>query len=186
MSAFRRVSYAIARPVARNRGRRGIAALLVVGLTVALARAAAAEQPRVTIQTAAGETVTVTVEVADTPKKRERGLMFRKELGAQHGMLFLFRREANHTFWMKNTPLPLDIIFIDSDRHIVGIQADTVPYSLQQLRAGGSSQYVLEVNAGFCAREGVAAGDGVEFHGVDTDAVSQRRPPAPQAGAALH
>jgi uncharacterized membrane protein (UPF0127 family) len=165
--AYRRVSYAIASRVARNRWCHS-----VVGVLVATALVAAAAGPRVAIRTATGQTVAVTVEVAATPAKRERGLMFRKDLGAQHGMLFLFPREANHAFWMKNTPLPLDIIFIDRARHIVGIQADTVPYSLQHLRGGGPSQYILEVNAGFCARTGVQVGDQLEFHDIDLDAVT--------------
>jgi uncharacterized membrane protein (UPF0127 family) len=165
--AYRRVSYAIASQVARNRWCHG-----VIGLVVATAIVAAAAGPRVSIHTAAGDTIAVTVEIAATPARRERGLMFRKDLGAQHGMLFLFPREANHSFWMKNTPLSLDIVFIDHARRIVGIAADTVPYSLRHLRGGRSSLYVLEVNAGFCARTGVQVGDQIEFHNIDLDAVT--------------
>ena len=126
----------------------------------------AAGTPQVVIRGATGKSVTVSVEVAATSAARERGLMFRQELLSSHGMLFVFPQDADHAFWMKNTPLSLDIVFIGTDRRIAGIEADTVPYSERHLRVGKVSRYVLEVAAGFCAREGIRVGDCVEFHGV--------------------
>jgi hypothetical protein len=149
------------RPPAIEVSRRVRRAIVCAVGTVFLAAAASA--PRVVIHTAAEDPVTVTVELADTPAKRERGLMFRTELAAAHGMLFVFERDMDHTFWMKNTPLSLDIIFIDQERRIVGIQTDTVPYSERQLRVGRPSRYVLEVVAGFCARHGIKPGDRVDL-----------------------
>jgi len=93
--------------------------------------------------------------------------MFRRELEPMHGMLFLFGVDADRPFWMKNTPLSLDILFIDASLRVVGIHANTVAYSERQLRAGRRSRYVLEMAAGFCAREGVQVGDSVEFRGIE-------------------
>jgi uncharacterized membrane protein (UPF0127 family) len=164
----RAASYAIAGRVARKRSRDRLA-----GLLVAAPLLAASTQPQVLIHTTSGPAVAVDVEIAATPAKRERGLMFRQELAPRQGMLFLFRSDADHAFWMKNTPLSLDIIFIDASFRVVGIQAGAVPHSLQQLRGGRPSRYVLEVPAGFCAREGVRVGDRLEFRGIDLDAVTR-------------
>jgi uncharacterized membrane protein (UPF0127 family) len=107
--------------------------------------------------------VTVTVEIADTPEARSHGLMYRNDLAADAGMLFIFPVASEQRFWMKNTPLPLDMVFIGSDHRIAGIVADTHPFSTAPLGVSAPSQYVLEVHAGFCAKHGIAAGDRVEF-----------------------
>ena len=114
------------------------------------------------MQTARGP-VTVAVEIANTPASREHGLMYRSDLGAEAGMLFLFPQDEDLQFWMKNTPLPLDMVFIDASRIIVGIVADTRPFSTQARGVGKPSRYVLETHAGFCARHGIASGDKVDF-----------------------
>jgi uncharacterized membrane protein (UPF0127 family) len=106
------------------------------------------------------------VEIAETPQKRSFGLMYRKELPEMSGMLFLFPREEPLSFWMKNTILPLDIIFINTAHTIVGIARNTTPFSEKPLPSGGPAQFVLEVNGGFCQRHGVAVGDRVEFAGI--------------------
>ena len=82
------------------------------------------------------------------------------------GMLFVFPRAQHLTFWMKNTVLPLDMIFIGDDRRVVGIVKDAVPYTTTPREVAGDSRYVLEVNAGFSERHGVRAGDAVTFEGV--------------------
>ena len=89
--------------------------------------------------------------------------MYRTDLGGDAGMLFLFPQDEDLQFWMKNTPLPLDMIFIDASRTIVGIVADTRPFSTQARGVGKPSRYVLEVHAGFCATHGIASGDKVDF-----------------------
>jgi uncharacterized membrane protein (UPF0127 family) len=121
--------------------------------------------PRVVVHAAHGP-VTISVEIAATPARRERGLMYRTDLGADAGMLFLFPRDDDLRFWMKNTPLPLDMVFIDASRTIVGIVADTRPFSTQALGVGKPSRYVLEVHAGYCVKHGIAAGDKVDFEQV--------------------
>lgn len=111
--------------------------------------------------------VTVTVEIADTPDTQTRGLMYRRDLAAQAGMLFLFAEASERSFWMKNTPLPLDMVFIGADKRILGIVANTKPFTTNGVGVAGASQYVLEVNGGFCAEHGLAAGDRVDFLGVE-------------------
>lgn len=137
-------------------------AVLLVGLLVG-----GTAGPQVHIHTAAGRDITLTVEVAATPAQRERGLMFRKSLPSGHGMLFVFPKAADHQFWMRNTPISLDIAFIDDGYRIVGIQADTEPYSERRLSVGKPSRYVLEVPAGFCAARGITVGDQVDLAGID-------------------
>jgi len=83
-------------------------------------------------------------------------------------MLFLFPVEEQQEFWMKNTPLPLDMIFIDKSNRVVGVAADTKPFTLDPRGVGKPSQFVLEVHAGFSARHGIEAGNRVEFHQIDT------------------
>jgi uncharacterized membrane protein (UPF0127 family) len=110
-----------------------------------------------------GDPIRVNVELADTAEKRQLGLMYRRELPELRGMLFLFPREAPLSFWMKNTPLPLDIIFINASHTIVSIAQHTTPFLEKPLPSGSPAQFVLEVNGGFCQRHGVAVGDRVEF-----------------------
>jgi uncharacterized membrane protein (UPF0127 family) len=106
------------------------------------------------------------VELARTPEERERGLMYRDRLLADAGMLFLFERPSLQTFWMKNTPLPLDMIFISADRAIVGIVANAEPHTLTARSVNEPSQYVLEIGGGLAASLGIRAGQRVEFRGV--------------------
>jgi hypothetical protein len=89
--------------------------------------------------------------------------MYRQDLPKLHGMLFLFPREQPLAFWMKNTPLSLDIIFINSARTIVSIAQNTTPFSEKPLPSDSPAQFVLEVNGGFCQRHGVAVGDRMEL-----------------------
>jgi hypothetical protein len=144
----------------------------VTGLAAIGGVAACEAQPRVAISTQSGREVVFQVEVADTPAKRELGLQYRKELGSDRGMIFLFAAEAPQTFWMKNTPIPLDMIFINRDRRIVGIIEQTVPYSLESRSVKAPSQYVLEINGGLAKRHGIQTGDRVRFEGISTDPVA--------------
>jgi uncharacterized membrane protein (UPF0127 family) len=118
------------------------------------------------VHRADGSTVRVALEVMNTPAARERGMMYRPALAEDHGMLFVFPEEVEHPFWMKNTLVPLDMLFIAGDGRIVGIHADAVPLSTASLSVGQPSTYVLEVNGGWAARHGVRAGDRIEFRDV--------------------
>jgi uncharacterized membrane protein (UPF0127 family) len=122
--------------------------------------------PRVVVETAAGARHAVTVELARTDAERARGLMRRESLPDDRGMLFLFDETAEHAFWMKDTPLPLDIVFIDDGGRIVGIVERAVPYSEALRTVGAPSRYVLEVNGGWTGARGVKPGDRVRFENV--------------------
>jgi uncharacterized membrane protein (UPF0127 family) len=122
--------------------------------------------PKVTIVTQEGREIAFQVEIADTPAKRERGLQYRKDLAHDRGMIFLFPTESPQSFWMKNTPIPLDMIFIDRERRIVGIVEETLPFSLDSRSVGTPSQFVLEINGGLSKRHGIKAGDTVRFDDI--------------------
>ncbi|GAB2187134.1 DUF192 domain-containing protein [Roseibium sp. LAB1] len=100
-------------------------------------------------------------EVAATDQQRSMGLMFRNEMPAERGMLFLFEREGDRYFWMKNTPLPLDIIFIDANGAIVSIADNTTPFSEDVIPSLGPAQFVFEINAGLAEKLDISAGDKV-------------------------
>ena len=141
--------------------------LLIALLLAMLANVTACQaEPKVTISTKEGRTVSFAVEIADTPSKREMGLQYRRDLAADRGMIFLFPAESRQSFWMKNTPLPLDMIFINLDRKIVGIVEQTVPFSLDPRSGSAPSQYVLEINGGLSKRHGIKAGDTVRFDDI--------------------
>lgn len=103
------------------------------------------------------------VEVARSDAEQARGLMFRTELGPNEGMIFPRDPVDVPSFWMKNTPLPLDIIFIGTDRRVLNVVANTVPYSLEPVAAIGPSGAVLEIPAGRAAQLGIGPGARVEW-----------------------
>ena len=105
----------------------------------------------------------IDIEIANTAKEIEQGLMYRQKMDEDKGMLFIFPEMQPRGFWMKNTLIPLDIIYVDSDKIIVSIQKNTTPLSKQNLPSEGDAQYVIEVNAGFSDTYGLKAGDKVEF-----------------------
>lgn len=124
-----------------------------------------AEAPVVRIPTGGGEAV-VRVELARTASERARGLMFRRSLPPDIGMLFLFPSDGDWSFYMRNTHIPLDIIFIDANARVVGVLPDMRPLDETPRRVGRPSRYVLEVNAGSVARWGLRVGDEVVLPGV--------------------
>lgn len=102
------------------------------------------------------------VEIADTREKQALGLMFRDSMPLDHGMLFIFPREAARSFWMKNTRIPLDIMYFDKDLELVSISANTPPCRVNRCPSYPSAapaMYVLELNAGIASGLGVSAGD---------------------------
>ena len=137
---------------------RAILSVLIV--LVALAPALALDRTTVEIASKTGVHV-FTVEIADTELARERGLMFRKELPPGRGMLFDFHRERQVGFWMKNTLISLDMIFIDGRGRIVSIEQDAKPMSEDVIMSGGQVRAVLEVDGGTARRLGIAPGDRV-------------------------
>ena len=96
--------------------------------------------------------VEIEVEIADTDAKREKGLMYRKAMKKNRGMLFIFPDESRRSFWMKETHIPLDIIFVNANKEIIHIAENCKPYSLKSIPSFEYAQYVIEVNAGFCKK----------------------------------
>lgn len=105
-----------------------------------------------------GRTVRVEVEIASDPEARRRGLMHRRELAPMAGMLFVFDEQTTQSFWMKNTYLPLDMIFIDETSKVVGIVANAEPLTRETRSVGAPSRFVVEVNAGFCKTHAISTG----------------------------
>ncbi len=105
----------------------------------------------------------VQVEVANDDASRTRGLMGRTSMSEDQGMLFIFEDTDVRSFWMVNTPLSLDIIFVGEDMSIVKIHQSTTPYSDASLESGAPAKYVVETNAGYCARHGIVEGDKIRF-----------------------
>lgn len=104
----------------------------------------------------------IKAEVARTEAEKGRGLMFRQKLGKNEGMLFVYEKEERLSFWMKNTPIPLSIAFLDKSGLIVDIQ-DMVPFSLQTRVSAFPAQYALEVNQGWFQTNEILPGDTVVF-----------------------
>jgi len=120
----------------------------------------------VRLKDAYGGVQAVEVEVAATPDSRQRGLMWRTELAAGKGMLFLFPEQEVQSFWMANTLISLDMIFITTDMKVAGIVERAVPQSRASRSVGAPSQYVLEVPGGWSQSVGITKGSPVEFEGV--------------------
>jgi len=134
---------------------------LVAVMLVAVAPAmAAAETERVVIETADGERV-FNVEVVREAAARNRGLMYRKRLARDAGMLFDYDPPQDVAFWMKNTYVSLDIIFIDVTGKIITIAAKTKPLSLDRIPSHGKARGVLEIKGGMAAKLGIKVGDRV-------------------------
>jgi uncharacterized membrane protein (UPF0127 family) len=122
----------------------------------------AAEQVPVLVH-AGGSTYRFAAEIADTADERAQGLMFREHLAANEGMLFLYPVEKPVAFWMKNTPLPLDMIFIDKSGHIVHVAAMAKPYDTAPISSEGPAKAVLEILGGSAGQLGIKPGDLVEW-----------------------
>ena len=101
----------------------------------------------------------IDIEIADNEMKREVGLMMRRTMAGNQGMLFIFDSEAPQAFWMHNTILPLDIIYVNSKMEIVTIIKNAKPYDDTSLPSTKPAQYVVEVNAGYCDKYGIKEGD---------------------------
>ncbi|RNJ62478.1 MAG: DUF192 domain-containing protein [Porphyrobacter sp. IPPAS B-1204] len=114
-----------------------------------------------------GKPIAFKVELAASAEAQARGLMFRTALGDNEGMIFPSAAPEVRSFWMKNTPLSLDIIFIGPDGRIVNIAANTVPYSLESVRSSGPASAVLELRAGRAAELGIVPGDKVSWNSPD-------------------
>ncbi|WP_028753854.1 DUF192 domain-containing protein [Rhizobium leucaenae] len=145
-----------------------IVALFLVGASAPAFAAQATSEKSVTfdseplsIKTAKGVTHKFTVELALTEPQLEFGLMYRKSMPADHGMLFDFGAPRPVMMWMKNTVLPLDMLFLDKSGVITHIQQNAVPFSEEIINSGGPVLYVIELNGGIARKLGLAVGDKV-------------------------
>ena len=116
-----------------------------------------------TIETSSGQSYEFRVYEAVTPPDRSRGLMYVEELGEKEGMIFVSGANAVSSMWMKNTPIPLDLLFLRADGAISSIAADMIPYSRKPVSSREPVFAVLEVNGGMCEKLGIKPGDRV-FH----------------------
>ncbi len=145
----------------------GLTVLLLLGIwapgTFSWASAA---NSRVILKPTGKPAVTVATEVVATPWDRERGLMFRQALEPNKGMLFLFPRSTHLSFWMRNTLIPLDMIFITPQKRVLGVVHQALPLTEEPREVPGDSQFVLEVAGGFAKKHGIVEGTSVEFLSV--------------------
>lgn len=128
----------------------------------------AAETERVSFVEAGEPVATVSVEVADNETERSQGLMFRESLCNSCGMLFMYDRAEKRAFWMKNTLIPLDMIFISAERRVLNIETaypepNASDSELTRYRSDGEAKYILEVNAGFAEEKGIEKGTRVRL-----------------------
>jgi uncharacterized protein len=146
--------------------------MLLLVMSIAVSACSHSTQPRprgepeVVLQTRAGEQ-RVKVEIARSDPERQRGLMFRQSLDPGRGMIFLFERPEPLKFWMKNTYIPLDMIFIGADMRVVYVEENAEPLTLQSRGPDEDSQFVLEVPGGWARVHGVERGVPVRFIDIE-------------------
>jgi uncharacterized membrane protein (UPF0127 family) len=121
---------------------------------------------RVTLADAYGGKHVVEVEIAATRDSRTRGLMWRTSLADGKGMLFIFKDQQPLSFWMRNTLIPLDMIFIDKDLKVVGAVERAEPKTLTSRGVGGAQMFVLEVPGGWVAKVGLKPGSAISLEGA--------------------
>lgn len=105
----------------------------------------------------------IDVEIAENEAEHAKGLMYRSYMPDSVGMLFIFQNVQPQSFWMKNTHIPLDIIYVGPDKKIVSIQKNAKPFSEDNLPSYGDVQYVVEVNGGYTDQYGIKVGDSIQF-----------------------
>lgn len=140
-----------------GRGLSGVVAAALVSMPLA----ACSDDSRLVVNSASGAHA-FTVEVVDTPETRAQGLMYVMELAPDAGMLFDFKEERVVSFWMRNTFIPLDMIFITADGVVKNVHVNARPHDTTSIPSDGPVQYVLEIPGGRSVELGIEAGDTVE------------------------
>jgi len=187
-----RFGYAVG-PMHRDRSRAAALALAVILMLAAPWFAAAQSlddfaRSSLGVETADGAVHEFRVYLARTPQQQARGLMFVAELPADHGMLFDYPRPQRVSMWMKNTLIPLDMLFIRADGSIANIAQRTVPGSLAVINSEDKVRAVLELNGGTAARLGIRPGDRVRhaiFGDSEKPRISPRRAPSAVSAARI-
>jgi uncharacterized membrane protein (UPF0127 family) len=139
-------------------------ALRSPGSADGLAMVLATDPDRLTVETGSGQR-SFSIEIAASPEERERGLMYRQTMQDDHGMLFVFNGPSTLTFWMKNTVMPLDLLFIGTDGTVKDVLQGE-PYSEALISPGVPVQYVLELKAGTAKADRIEAGDKVRHPAI--------------------
>ena len=122
------------------------------------------KEGELTFQNSQGEFISkIDIEIANDMVERAVGLMYRDELGEDQGMFFVFPTEEYQSFWMRNTVLSLDILFVNKNREIVTIHKNTIPFSDESYPSTVPSIYVVEVNAGYTDKYGIKEGDKISW-----------------------
>jgi uncharacterized membrane protein (UPF0127 family) len=142
--------------------------ILLTGFTYVLSVSGVGEKQASFIDETGSEKAEITYETAISSEEKKSGLMNRTELDQNHGMIFVYDNADIRSFWMKNTLIPLDIIFLDSNKQIINIEKaypepNTPDSELERYRSDAPAQYVIEVNQNFTDRHGIEQGDRVEF-----------------------
>jgi uncharacterized protein len=140
--------------------------VLIAGLACGAARADCAPG-RVELRGPDGPVAAFSVEIADTPALREQGLMFRDHLSPGAGMLFTYPAPDHVYYWMKNTLIPLDIVFADPSGRVSRVHANAIPQDLTPIDGGAGVAYVLEINGGLAARLGIVPGVELRAAAID-------------------
>ncbi|WP_345890837.1 DUF192 domain-containing protein [Devosia oryzisoli] len=143
-------------------------AALGVAMLASLPLAACSDESRLVVHTATGDH-TFTVEVVDTPEGRAKGLMYRQELAEDAGMLFDFKQERPVSFWMQNTFIPLDMVFIGADGVVRNVHVNARPRDPTSIPSDGPVQFVLEINGGRSKEIGLVAGDRIEHERISNE-----------------
>lgn len=146
------------------------AAALIWALMTAPALAADCSVGTVDIRLSGGSLARFTVEVVDTPKARSQGLMFRTSMPMSAGMLFVYERPQHAVFWMKNTLIPLDMIFADETGLVTSVHSNAVPQDETGIDGGTGVKVVLEINGGLAKRMGIAPGAVMRHPALDQTA----------------
>jgi len=142
-----------------------IAGFVALAVPILLGSAIAAGTGTLILKTKSGEH-RYTVEIATTNGERAKGLMFRRSLPEDSGMLFIYDPPQPVGMWMRNTYIPLDMVFINDEGTVRRVEANTEPFSTDLINSGGDVAAVLELNAGQAAKIGVRPGDQVIFPGL--------------------
>ena len=137
---------------------------------VASTAAGACADDKVTVRGDFGQ-AHFTVDVADEPQERSQGLMFVEEMGTLNGMLFIYETPRNATFWMRNTLIPLDMLFTDKSGVITHLHENAVPLDESTIDGGDDVLAVLEINGGLSARLGIEVGDQLQHPAFGANAV---------------
>jgi len=143
-----------------------VSMVLFCGINTGCARREPQGPPTVILTDNYGKSVPVKVEIASRPSQQRRGLMFRQHLDPDAGMLFVYRADGPRYFWMKNTYLSLDMLFIGSNLRIVGIIEKAEPLTETKRSVDLPSRFILEVNGGFVRKHGVSIGSRVRFENI--------------------